>query len=182
MRARQGQDAGVVLGDLALEADLDLVRRSPDQTGQERPQPLGEELIGTNGLRSGTGLDVHRERNEVARERQLHHLGDGVAGLVLSLDRRRPEMGRDHDSVEVEQRRLGARLGVEDVDGRAGDRAVAHRIGEVGLDDDPAARHVDDAQRRLRPGQHVGVDQPDRLGRPGQVESDEVGSFDDLFQ
>ena len=46
---------------------------------------------------------------------------------------------------------------------------------ERGLVDDPAAGGVDEDQARLRAGQLVGADQPDRLRRLGQVDAHEVG-------
>ena len=45
---------------------------------QERP----DRIVGLGGV------DVDGPRHEVARQRQLHHVGDGVAGLVLRLARR----------------------------------------------------------------------------------------------
>ena len=52
---------------------------------------------------------------------------------------------------------------------------IAMAVGQVGLVDDAAAGHVDDAQAGLGLGQQVGVDEPDGLGRLGHVHGDEVG-------
>ena len=54
------------------------------------------------------------------------------------------------------------RLLDEHVERGAGDAAVAHRVGQGGLVDDAAARHVDDAQARLGVGQQLGADQARR--------------------
>ena len=91
-------------------------------------------------------------------------------------------MGRDDDRVEAEQRRLGGRFGGEDVEGGAGDDAVAERLGEGRLVDDPAAGDVDDAQPGLGLEQQVTTDQPGRLGSLRQVDGEEVGLGDDLLE
>ena len=78
--------------------------------------------------------------------------------------------------VELEQRRLGGGLLGEHVERGAGDRDPSRmRVGQRRLVDDAATRHVDDPQAGLRLGQQLGADQPQRLGRLGDVERDEVG-------
>ena len=54
-----------------------------------------------------------------------------------------PRCGVTITDVELEQRRLGHRLGREHVERGAGDHAVADALGEVGLVDDAAAGDVD---------------------------------------
>ena len=60
--------------------------------------------------------------------------------------------------------------------------AVADRLGEGRLVDDPAPGDVDDAQRRLGLEQQVATDQPRRLGGLRQVDREEVGLGDDLVE
>ena len=91
-------------------------------------------------------------------------------------------MGRDHDAVELEQWRLGGRLDVEHVERGTGDHAVADAVGEIGLDDDPAPRDVDDAQRGLGLDEQVAVDEPGGLLGLRQVDREEVGLADDLVE
>ena len=82
---------------------------------------------------------------------------------------------RGHHHVgEREQRRLGGRLGGEHVDRGTGDGALGERGGQRRLVDDPAARGVDDPQSGLRLRQHLGVEEPERLGRLRQVDREEV--------
>ena len=91
-------------------------------------------------------------------------LGDGVARLVLGLAGAGAEVRGDHHRVEVEQRRLGGRLGGEHVEGGAADVPAADGVGQGLLVDDAAAGDVDDADAGLGLGQEVGVDEPDGLG------------------
>ena len=93
-----------------------------------------------------------------------------------------PRCGVTTIDVEGEQRGLRRRLGVEHVEGGAGDRAVAHRVGQRGLVDDAAAGDVDDAQRRLGLEQQLAPDQALRLGRLREVDGEEVGLGDDLVE
>ena len=74
---------GVVVGDLALDATSSSLGSSSHSDGEQAAEPLGERQEGLHGL-GGLGRgDVHRERHELAREREQHLLGDGVARLVL---------------------------------------------------------------------------------------------------
>ena len=59
---------------------------------------------------------------------------------------------------------------------------VRDGVGQRVLVDDAAARHVDDPDARLGLGQQLGVDQPDRLGRLGHVDRDEVGHRHQLVE
>ena len=78
--------------------------------------------------------------------------------------------------VELEQRRLGGRLGGEHVEGGAADAAVADGVGQRVLVDDAAAGDVDDAQAGLGLGQQVGLPiRPTVSWVFGDVEGDEVG-------
>ncbi len=76
----------------------------------------------------------------------------------------------------------GGRLVVEHVERGAGDHAVADAVGEIGLDDDPAAGDVDDAQRGLGLDEQVAVDEAGGLLGLRQVDREEVGLADDLVE
>ena len=65
---------------------------------------------------ASVGGEVHGEGHELALQREHDLLGDRLAGLVLRLGGRRPEVRRDDDRVELEQRRLGGGLGGEHVE------------------------------------------------------------------
>ena len=147
-----------------------------------RPSRSASGRNGTDRLVGLGGVDVDRPRHEVAGQRQLHHVGDGVAGLVLSLAGRRPEVRRDDDLRQVEQRRLGGGLGVEHVERGTGDHAVADALCEIGLDHDAAAGDVDHAQRRLGLEQQIAIDQPGRVLGLGEVDREEVGVGDHLIE
>ena len=154
-------------------------------TGERHEHPteaLGERQERPDRLVRLGGVDVDGERHELAGERQLDHRGDRVAGLVLRLAGARAEVRRDDDGVELEQRRLGHRLGREHVERRAGDHTVADALGEVALVDDAAAGDVDHAQLGLGLQQQIAVDQADGLGRLRQVDGEEVGLGDDLVE
>ena len=148
----------------------------------EAAEPLGEREERPDRLVCLGGVDVHRPRHEVTGERQLHHVRDRVAGLVLRLARRRPEVGRDDDLLELEQRRLGRRLLLEHVERGSGDDTIANALSELRLDNDPAAGDVDHAQRRLRLEQQLAADQARRLLVLRQVDRQEVTRRHDLVE
>ena len=124
-------------------------------------------------MRLGDG-EVDGERHELAGEGEQDHVGDRVAGLVLCLPGTCPEVRRDDDRVDAEQRRLGGRLGGEHVEGGAGDDAVTECLGEGSLVDDPAASDIDYPQSGLGLEQQLPADQPRRLGGLRQVDREEV--------
>ena len=157
-------------------------RQLVDERAEQPPEALGERQERPQVVVGLGGGEVDGERHELAGQGQLHHVGDRVAGLVLRLAGARPEVRRDDDGVELEQRRLGRRLGVEHVERGAGDDALAHGVGERRLVDDAAAGDVDHAQRRLGLEQQVATDQARRLGRLRQVDGEEVGLGDDLVE
>ena len=80
---------------------------------------------GTDLLGDDAAGDVDRVGDELAAEREPHRPGDGDAGLLLRLVGRGAEVRGDDDGLELEQRRVGARLLGEDVDAGAGDPALA---------------------------------------------------------
>ena len=111
-----------------------------DERGEQPAEALGQRQERAQRLVRLGGTHVDGERHELAGERQLHHVGDRVAGLVLRLAGAGPEVGRDDHRVELEQRRLGGRLDVEHVERGTGDHAVADAVGEM------------PTRRRCRPG------------------------------
>ena len=91
-------------------------------------------------------------------------------------------MRRHDDRVDAEQGRVGGRFGGEHVERRSGHGAVADRLGEGRLVDDPAAGDVDDAQAGLCLEQQVTPDQPGGLGGLRKVDGEEVRLGDHLFE
>ena len=174
------ENARVVPGDLTFGADLERRWRTTHERGKQTAEPFGEREERAKCLVRLGRVDVDGERHEVAGERQLHHVGDGVARLVLRLAGARTEMRGDHDGVEPEQGRLGQRFGREHVEGCSGDDAVADRVGQRRLVDDAATGNVDDAKRRLGLEQQIAADQTRGLLVLRQMDGDEVGLADEL--
>ena len=176
LQHRQGEDAGVVVGQLALVLDRRGVPATPSASAPKRLP--SRSASGRNGrtvsVASAALTFTANGTNSPARARP-DLLGDRVARLVLRLAGAGPEVRGDDDLGQVEQRRLGGRLAGEHVERGAADAAVADGVGQRVLVDDPAARHVDDALAGLGLGQVVGADHPDRLGGLDDVEGDEVG-------
>ncbi len=104
LQHRQGEDAGVGVGELALVLHLEGGRRALGQGGEQGAEPLGERQERAHGLRRLARRHVHREGHELTGERQLDLLGDGGARLVLGLDGARAEVGRHHHARELEER------------------------------------------------------------------------------
>ena len=165
LQHRQRQDAGVVLGEVAFVADLQLRRHTFGQAREQPAERLTQRQERLDALGRFGSVDVDGEWHELAGQGELDHLGDGVAGLVLRLSRRRAEMRCDDHGIEPEQRALGHRLGREHVERGTTDAAGAYRLGEIVLVDDPTAGDVDDPQIRLGVGKQRGVDDPRRLLR-----------------
>ncbi len=179
---REFEDPGVVAGNLAFGADLEFARHTADERHEKTPESLGEWQVGPDRLARLGRVHVDGERHELAGECQLDHRRDRVAGLVLGLASAGTEVRRDDHRVDLEQRRLGHRLGREHVERGAGDHAIAQALGEVGLVDDAATSDVHHSQARLRLHQQITVDQPDRLGRLRQVHGEEVRLGNDLIE
>jgi hypothetical protein len=152
-------------------------------TGRDATGDRGEELAQLLRQRQqrahflgdhAAGLHVDRIGYELALQRQLHALGDREAGLVLCLMRRGAEVRRGHDVVELEQRRVGARLLGEHVHAHTGHATIGQGLGESLLVDEATARGVDDPHIGLDQLQFLGADQAHGLGRLRQVDGDEV--------
>ena len=180
MRAESVEHAAVVVGDLALIADLQRVDDATGERGEEPAQALDERHERLHRRARFGRREVDGEGDELALEREHDLLGDGLAGLVLRFRGRHAEMRRDDHGVELEQRRLGGGLGGEHVERGAGDATLAHGIGERGFVDDPAARGVHDAQRGLGVREELGRDQARGIGRLRQVDGEEVGAADEV--
>ncbi len=122
---------------------------------------------------SGTSSPASARRTERAT---------ATPGLLLGLVGGRPEVRRNDDGLELEQRRLGGRLGGEDVDAGTGDPSLLEGDRERVLVDDAAAGRVDDPHRRLDLAQGLVADQPDGLRRLRQVHGDEVADLEQLVE
>ncbi len=154
----QRQDPGVVIGQAALELDVERGRKLPGQGGPEPAQALGQRQPRPNRLGNLGRGDVDREGHELPGQRQLHLLGDRHPGLVLGLPGAGPQVGRHHHLVELEERRGRDRLVLEHVQGGPGHDPVRNRLGQSLLVDDPTAGGVDDSNAGLGPGQKIGTD------------------------
>ena len=109
-------------------------------------------------------------------------LGDVGAGTVLGLAGGGAEVRGDDDLREVEQRRVGAGLGREDVESGSADLAGVDGVGQCLLVDQTTAGGVDDDDTLLGAGELLGADETEGLGRLGQVHGDEVGALEELVE
>ena len=147
---RQGEDPGVVVGQLALVLDPELVGQLGQEGGEQPAQPLGQGQERPHGLGGLGRRHVHGEGHEVAGEGQAHLLGDGLARLVLGLGGAGPEVGGDDHAG---QRRTAA----SSVVGSSAKTSMAapptwpstDGVGQGLLVDDAAPGHVDDAHAGL---------------------------------
>ena len=78
--------------------------------------------------------------------------------------------------MAVDRVAVRRRLRIGNIEGGAGELAVVQRSQQGFLIDDPAARHVDEMQRLLRPRQHVCVDQMRRFRRRRQCDHQMIGN------
>ncbi len=178
----QLQHLHVVLGDLAVDLDVQADRDLAGERGEDPAQALGQRQTGLDVLGDDTALHVHRVRHELTGEREAHRAGDGDTGLLLRLVRGGTEVRGGDDLVELEQRGVRAGLLRVDVEAGTGDPALLQRRVQRLLVDDPAARGVDDAHARLDLAQRLVADQTEGLGRLGEVDGDEVGDLQQLVQ
>ncbi len=170
----QGEDAGVGVGQLALEADLEHVRHPSGQRRIQLAEPLSQGEEGAHGGRRLGRAHVHGEGHELAGQGQANLLGDGVARLVLGLGRAGAEVGSDDDLRQLEQRRARGRLRGEDIDGGPADPAVPDGVSEGVFVDHPATGDVHDPQVRLGLGEQLFADHAKGLGGLDDVEGEEV--------
>ncbi len=77
---------------------------------------------------------------------------------------------------------MARRLGLEDIDRRAGDLAAVERFGERSFVNQTAARAVDDPDRRLHHGDLAGADQVACLGRHRCVQGQEVTAAPEVIE
>ncbi len=118
---------GVLVRDLAAIGELGVLERSAVHLGMEHSQPPGQVQVEPHVLELGA-----IERGHVDGESDLparQEVGQEPGGLDgdrdLGLLGRGAQMRRDHDQRMTDQGMIGRRrLGIEDVDGRAGDLAA----------------------------------------------------------
>ena len=177
LEQRQGEDAGVVAGDLALVLDRRAWRcRRRRATRSSSPS---RSAIGRNGRTvSEASAALTLTANGTKSPARARPTCSAMVSPALSCAScgAGAEVRGDHHRVEAEQRRLGAWAPWRTRRWRRrrrGPSAIASA--SAGLVDDAAAGHVDDADARLGLGQQLGVDQADRLGGLGHVDRDEVG-------
>ena len=166
----------VELGDLAADLDVDLLGDLAGERGEDPAELLHQRDAGPHVLGDHPALHVDRVRHQLAGQREPHRPGDRDAGLLLRLVGGGAEVRGGDDVLELEERRVGARLLGEDVEPGGGDPAGLEGVVQRLLVDDAAARGVDQHQagpgdartRRRRSGPTVsGV-----LGRCTLMKSD----------
>ena len=91
-------------------------------------------------------------------------------------------MRRCHDVLQTEQSVVGRGLGLEHVNAGARHLAALQRRDEIGLDDQAAARAVDDAHAVLHPRNRSRVDDATRLVGHRRVQGDEVGAGEKIIE
>jgi len=101
---RERDDAGVVGADFSARLHFDFAGIARHHVGEEPAETLGQRNEGLQRLVGFGRIDVHRERHEVAGERELHHVGDHFAGFVLRLARAGAEVRRDDHVGQREER------------------------------------------------------------------------------
>src|SRR5690606_17262580 len=117
------------LGDLTLDVHVELDRARAGERGEDPTEVLHESDAGTNLLGHVATVDIDRVGDEVTGEREADRAGDSPTGLLLRLVGGRPEVRRDDDGLELEERARGRRLLGEDVEACTGDSTLADRVG-----------------------------------------------------
>ena len=159
---RDPEQARVVVGDPAVELDLDPVDGAVAESLGEPAELLAqghERCQRLHLLRAHSG-DVDRVRDHPARERGADLLGGDDPGAVLGLGGRGAEVRGDDDVVALEQRMIGERLLGEDVERRAGDLAGLEPGRKRIEVDELAAGAVDDPDPVAHLRDRVGSIQP----------------------
>ncbi len=90
--------------------------------------------------------------------------------------RRGAEMGRADHMGMAEERTAAWRLDGENVDGGAGDPTPIERRAQIRLDDQFAARAIDDPLARLAFRQSGGIEDMARLGGQWRMEAEDIGA------
>ena len=172
----------VVLGDLAADLDVDLLRDLAREPGEDAAELLGERDARPDVLVDETALHVHRVRDQLPAERQPDRARDRHPGLLLRLLGGGAEVRGGHDVLELEQRAVGARLLGEHVEPGGADAALLEGVVERLLVDDAAARGVDEHEVGAGLGELVLADEPEGLRGLRQVHRHEVGLLDELLE
>ena len=184
-RHRGGQDGiGLELAQVAVEADLDPLRRARAGLGEEGAEPPRQ-------VHGRLHLVVHvaREREEVHRVlddpaleevADLHR--DVRAHALLRLHRLRADVGSGHHARMTGQAPVRGRLLRMHVDGgrrhaplveRGQERLLVHELPPCG---------VDDAHPALHAGQGLRAQQVAALARERGVQGDEVRALEQLVE
>ncbi len=172
----------VVGGDLATNLDLDAGRDAAGERSEDAAELLGQRQARTDILGDRATLHVDRVGHELTRQCELDRPRDRRARLLLGLVGARAQVRSHDDVVELEQRAGRRRLGREDVETDAADAALLQRDRERVFVDEPAASSVDDDDAGLDHGELALADQVERLGRLRQVDRDDVGFAQQLFE
>ena len=149
---------------------------------RKRPRCSASGMPGRTSSAMIAALDVDGVGHQVAGEREPDRPRDRDARLLLGLVGAGTEVRGGDDVLELEQRRVGARLAGVDVEPGGSDPALLQRGEQRRLVDDAAAGGVDEDQRRLDGGELVGADDAHRLGGLRQVHRDDVGAAQQLVE
>ncbi|HEX5827613.1 MAG TPA: hypothetical protein VFY23_08845 [Candidatus Limnocylindrales bacterium] len=182
---RRDERRGVVGRRLARDLERERPRGGAGELRREPAERLGEGEVRRDRL---GGLRGEQWRVDgVPGAAAVEHLEDLFRDLLghgdLRLLGRRTQVRRQEGVGRTEERVVrGRRLRRVDVDAGAGDHAVAQRVREILLVDDPAAGDVQQEHAGLHPGHDVPVDHPGRLLGLRDVDGDDVRTGHDLVE
>ena len=173
---RADEHVVVAVGELAVVADADYLDAILGKLGEQAAQSLGEPDIGLQPpeLLRGDGREVDGVTHDAGTQELAHAGGRLETHELLRFPGRGRDMRRRHDLRQAGQLCRTGRLGVEDVESRAGDLSGTDRGRERGFVDQIAAGRIDDAHAALAAREPRRVEQAARAGRGGQVEADVV--------
>ena len=151
----------------------------------QHSQPPRQVEVETHVFELGTieCRHVDRETDLPAHQEVAQEPGGLDGDRDLCLFGGGAQVRRDHDQRMADQRVVRRRrLGLEDVDRRAGDLARLQSIGQCRFVDQPAPGAVDDPDRRLHQRDLAGADQVARLGRQRRVQAQEVAAAPEVVE
>jgi len=174
---------GFGFGETAVVGELDGVDAAAGDLGEEGAEALGKGHPGgellvflmaergqVDGVLGDAGFEVVADLE-----------GDLDADGLLGFGGGSGDVGGEDDVVEGGEGGVSGGLLVEDVEGGAGDVTGLEGGGQVGFDDELAAGAVDDADAFLHGGEGGGVEDAGGLRGEADVEGEEVGHREELF-
>ena len=159
-----------------------MLRQLTNERCEQSAQTLSKRQVRTKCFIGFSSRHVHSEWNEVSGKCQFHHVGDGVASLILSFASTRTEVWCDNDVVKSKQRAVGTRLNIKDVKCSASDLSRGNCLCKCSFVNDATACNVDHAQVGLGLGQNLASDDAFRFFGLGQVHRNEITLSDDVIE